>query len=73
MDFEPSQQAKQILERVKAFMRDHIQPIELEHWREIGEARHGGDWKQWRIPPRVEALKAKARAADSSIARSPNS
>ncbi len=62
MDFEPSQRARKTLERVKAFMREHIQPIELEHWREIGEARHGGDWKQWRIHPRVEALKAKARA-----------
>ncbi len=63
MDFEPSQRSKQTLERVRSFMREHIQPVELEHWREIAEARHGGDWRQWRIHPRVEALKAKARAA----------
>jgi acyl-CoA dehydrogenase len=62
MDFEPSQRSLETLERVRTFMREHIQPVELEHWREIRDAEHGGDWKRWRIHPRVEALKARARA-----------
>ena len=62
MDFEPSTRAKDTIKRVKAFMRQHIFPIEQQHWEGILRARHGGDWKQWKIPPVVEELKAKARA-----------
>jgi acyl-CoA dehydrogenase len=62
MDFEPSAKAKDTIKRVKAFMRQHIFPIEQQHWEGILHARHGGDWKQWKIPPVVEELKAKAKA-----------
>ncbi|HEX9296003.1 MAG TPA: acyl-CoA dehydrogenase family protein [Polyangiaceae bacterium] len=62
MDFEPSTKTKEFLERVKAFMQQEIFPVEKEHWASILEQRHGGDWKQWRVPPLVEELKVKARA-----------
>ena len=62
MDFEQSPKTKDIIKRVKAFMRQHIVPIEHQHWEGIVGARHGGEWKEWKIPPVVEELKAKAKA-----------
>jgi acyl-CoA dehydrogenase len=62
MDFKPSDRARQTAERVRAFIKEHIEPIEQQHWEEILGRRNGGDWTQWTIPPRVEELKAKAKA-----------
>lgn len=62
MDFEPSPKAKDIIKRVKAFMRQHILPVEQQHWESLLAARKGGEWKEWTIPPLVEELKAKAKA-----------
>ena len=62
MDFQPSERAASTAQRVRTFIDTHIAPVEAAHWQEIHGARHGGDWTQWQIPPRVEALKAKARA-----------
>lgn len=62
MDFQPSERAKSTAERVRAFIKTNIEPVEAQHWQEILGQRHGGDWTQWKIPPRVEELKAKARA-----------
>jgi alkylation response protein AidB-like acyl-CoA dehydrogenase len=63
MDFEPSARTTGYLERIRRFMREEIDPIERKHWEGIVAAQHGGDWKKWRIPPVVEELKKKARAA----------
>ena len=62
MDFQPSERAQSYAQRVRAFIDERIAPVESQHWKEIGEARHGGDWTQWKIPPRVEELKAQAKA-----------
>jgi len=62
MDFQPSERAQSYAKRVRAFIDERIAPIEGQHWKEIGEARHGGDWTQWQIPSRVEELKAQAKA-----------
>jgi acyl-CoA dehydrogenase len=62
MDFQPSPRSADYLARVSAFIRDHIAPIEQETWRRIHDARHGGDFRQWTVPPVVEELKTKARA-----------
>ncbi|MES2091957.1 MAG: acyl-CoA dehydrogenase family protein [Pseudomonadota bacterium] len=62
MNFEPSARAKDTAQRVRAFIQTHIEPIEAEHWQGILGQHHGGDWTKWTIPPRVEALKAKAKA-----------
>ena len=61
MDFQPSERAAQTAQRVRSFIDTHIAPIEAEHWAGILKSRHGGEWTEWQIPPRVEALKAKAR------------
>lgn len=62
MDFQPSPRGKQTAERVRAFIKEHIEPIEAAHWKGIHEKRHGGHWTEWTIPPVVEELKAKAKA-----------
>lgn len=62
MDFQPSERAQSYAQRVRAFIDQRIAPVEAQHWKEIHEARHGGDWTQWKIPPRVEELKAQAKA-----------
>ena len=62
MDFEQSEQSRSIVKRVRAFIKENIFPVEAKHWAEIHDARHGGDWREWKIPPRVEELKAKAKA-----------
>ncbi|MBA8876374.1 acyl-CoA dehydrogenase family protein [Phyllobacterium myrsinacearum] len=62
MDFTPSPKTQDFIKRVKVFMRTHIRPVEKRHWADIAAADHGSDWKEWRISPVVEELKAKARA-----------
>lgn len=62
MEFELSERASAMRERVRAFMRERIRPIEAAHWAEVHAAHHAGDWTRWTISPRVEALKAEARA-----------
>src|SRR5690606_29504449 len=62
MDFKPSDRARQTADKVRAFIKTHIEPVEHAHWEGILDKRHGGDWTQWTIPPLVEELKAKARA-----------
>ena len=63
MNFEPTSRSRDYTDRVRDFIREHVVPVEREHWAEIAGAGHGGDWRRWRIPPRVEALKARAREA----------
>ncbi|MBL8910619.1 MAG: acyl-CoA dehydrogenase family protein [Archangium sp.] len=63
MNFEPSQKSRDVLARVQQFMRDEVEPIEAKHWEEVRALNPDGDWKKWKVGPRVEALKAKAKAA----------
>jgi len=63
MDFQPSAKCADYLERVKTFMREHIEPAEGEYFERVFAGNHGGDWRRWEIPPVMEALKAKARKA----------
>ncbi|HEX7045710.1 MAG TPA: acyl-CoA dehydrogenase family protein [Burkholderiales bacterium] len=62
MDFQPSPRTEQYLERIRAFMRTYIEPVEADYWQQIRAANHGGDWRQWKVPPALEELKARARA-----------
>ncbi|TAJ53445.1 MAG: acyl-CoA dehydrogenase [Nevskiaceae bacterium] len=62
MDFEPSAKSRDYTKRVRQFIKEHIAPVEKQHWDEIHDQRHGGDWTTWRIPDRVERLKEMARA-----------
>lgn len=63
MNFEPSAKAADYLKRVRSFIREHIQPVEMGYWQDIAARGNGGDWQQWTISPQMEALKEKARAA----------
>ncbi|HET6788282.1 MAG TPA: acyl-CoA dehydrogenase family protein, partial [Aquabacterium sp.] len=62
MNFQPSERAAKTAAKVRDFIKAYIEPVEKEHWEGIFRERHGEDWTQWTIPPRVEELKAKARA-----------
>jgi len=62
MNFEPTPRAQDYARRVRAFIREHILPVEHEHWEGILGKGHLGDWTQWKIPARVEELKARAKA-----------
>ncbi|HWH32361.1 MAG TPA: acyl-CoA dehydrogenase family protein [Egibacteraceae bacterium] len=57
MDFALSPRAQPLLERVQGFIRDEIDPYELERRREM---EFGAD--PWAVSPWVEELKAKAKA-----------
>jgi alkylation response protein AidB-like acyl-CoA dehydrogenase len=61
MDFRPSQRCQSYVERVRAFVRDVIRPVELEYFREMVARGGGGDWTKWSVSPAVEALKERAR------------
>ena len=39
---------------MRSFIDTHIAPIEAEHWAGILKRRHGGEWTEWQIPPRVD-------------------
>src|SRR6266480_52007 len=58
MDFEPSDKVKRLEAQVRAFMEREIYPAEAVFERQLAEAP-----SRWQIPPIVEELKAKARAA----------
>ncbi len=55
MDFEYSEKVHNLIERVSAFMDEHIFPVEEEMRRQVSE-------EPWSTPPLLEALKAKAKA-----------
>ncbi|WP_019142978.1 acyl-CoA dehydrogenase family protein [Noviherbaspirillum massiliense] len=63
MDFEPSAKSAEYLKRVKTFIQDEITPVEADFWAGIRAANNGSDWKRWSVPPMLETLKAKAKAA----------
>ncbi|MBM7116814.1 acyl-CoA dehydrogenase family protein [Archangium primigenium] len=62
MNFEPSARSKDYLERVKRFVREHIEPAEARYMARLHEAQAGGDWRRWRVPPEMEQWKARAKA-----------
>jgi acyl-CoA dehydrogenase len=63
MDFRHSQRCQGYVDRVRAFVRDVIKPVEMQYFGEL-LARGGGgsDWTKWTVSPAVEALKDRARA-----------
>ncbi|MEJ2170583.1 MAG: acyl-CoA dehydrogenase family protein [Desulfobacterales bacterium] len=56
MFFEISDRAKDLQERLKAFMNAHIYPNEAEYYRQLNEG------ERWKIIPLVEELKQKAQS-----------
>ncbi|WP_374585132.1 acyl-CoA dehydrogenase family protein [Ideonella dechloratans] len=63
MDFAPSPRGREMLERLQAFMAEHVLPAEAAY-REANHRLNGGsDWTRWQTVPLVDDLKEKARAA----------
>src|SRR6266849_11045720 len=58
MDFEPSDKVKRLEARVREFMDREVYPAEAVFERQLAEAP-----SRWQIPPVMEELKGKARAA----------
>src|SRR5437660_3938716 len=58
MDFEPSDKVKRLEAQVRAFMEREVYPAERVFERQLNEAP-----SRWQIPPVMEELKEKARAA----------
>ena len=58
MDFAPSPKAAELIARMGAFMRDHVLPAEAGY---ADELAGGADWRRWKQPLIMEALKERAR------------
>jgi acyl-CoA dehydrogenase len=58
MDFDYSQKTRDYLARLTAFMDEHVYPNEHLYHQQIDEAP-----SRWQVPPIMEQLKVKARAA----------
>ncbi len=62
MEFAPSPKTRDYLQRLQAFLAEHVAPREAEYRRE-NAANAGADWTHWRVPAVMEEWKAQARAA----------
>src|SRR5580698_6711298 len=60
MHFAPSIRAQDYLQRLGAFMQEHVLPGEAQY---CSEVQNVADWRTWKQPSIMEELKAKARAA----------
>jgi acyl-CoA dehydrogenase len=60
MDFEHSPRAQDYIARVERFVAERVVPNEATYRSQLAGSH---DWRQWRIPPIVEELKAEAKAA----------
>lgn len=60
MDFSLSTKAESYVQRLSAFLQEHVMPAEPEY---LGQLQNLSDWRAWKQPPVMETLKAKARAA----------
>jgi acyl-CoA dehydrogenase len=58
MDFDHSERAREFLGRLSGFMQAHVHPNEATFEAELGTGA-----SRWRIPPILEELKTRARAA----------
>ncbi|RUO38547.1 acyl-CoA dehydrogenase [Aliidiomarina shirensis] len=57
-----SERSQQYLGRVKAFMKEHVYPVEAEILAEITQKYGHANWREWQVPSKIEALKEKAKA-----------
>jgi acyl-CoA dehydrogenase len=62
MDFEMTPRGRDYLDRVNAFMNEHIVPAEAGFWAEARTSCPNDDWRNWKVPAVLEELKTKARA-----------
>lgn len=60
MDFSHSPKARDHIERLRVFMREHVMPAEATYHAQLSGA--GSDWTKWKQPAVMEQLKARAKA-----------
>ena len=65
MDFAHSAKTQDYLQRLQAFLAEHVTPREAEYRRQ-NAINAGADWTQWRVPAQMQEWKAQARAAGLS-------
>ena len=63
MDFSHNDKTKALLEKLDAFIAEHIAPIENEVYDFHHKENNHGDWKKWKLHPGTETLKQKAKQA----------
>ncbi|MGO4259076.1 acyl-CoA dehydrogenase family protein [Lysobacter sp. TAB13] len=63
MDFAPSARTQDYLQRLQAFIAEHVAPFDAQYRRENAQTNAGADWRQWRVHPRIAQLKTLAREA----------
>ena len=61
MDFSYNAKTQDYLARIRAFLEEHVAPIEDQVYRELAELNPTGDWKSWKVHPAIEPLKEKAK------------
>ncbi len=59
MDFQHSERSRKLAAEVETFVRDRVIPAEATYEEQLA---HTDDWRQWRIPPVIEELKAEAKS-----------
>ncbi len=63
MDFKPSRKSQEYLQKLKAFMKEHVFPFEKEYMEYHHQHHSHPNWKEWQEHPHVTELKTKAKAA----------
>ncbi len=58
MDFEHSERARLLIDQVERFVRERVVPNEQTY---ADQLSHSDDWRQWRVPPVMEEMKAEAK------------
>lgn len=62
MNFEHSEICQDYLARVKAFMEQHVFPVEAQLLKENHKLNGHGDWQKWQVHPQINVLKEKAKS-----------
>ena len=58
MDFEHSERAQSVMAQAERFVRERVVPNEQTYLGQLGGSL---DWREWKIPPILEELKAEAK------------
>ena len=59
MDFEHSERARAVMDRVERFVKERVIPNEKTYHEQLANTE---DWRTWRIPPIMEELKTEAKS-----------
>ena len=62
MDFALSPKTQDYLQRLRAFIAEHVTPREADYRREVA-VMAGADWTHWQVPQLMQEWKAQARTA----------